>query len=315
MKLSIIVPVYNVEKYLPQCLDSLVEQTIDDYEIILVNDGSPDNSQQIIDEYSARFPGLIRCLAIDNGGQGRARNFGLEIAQGEYIGFADSDDQVLPHMFKTMYDAAISSEADVVICDSVAFFPDGREDYMPSPYAESMPLAAAGSCWDKIYRRELLEGIRFPHGLWYEDLSFSAKALYKAKRIVYLPQAMYKYRCGQTSTMRNNNSVRNLEIIEIIEDIRRSLPDIGGTDSFDSLVIGHVLLDSINRVALHKSNDRSAVIEKLRSYCRENVPDLCGSPAFKSQARNRRIIMWLNYHGLHDVSRFIIENKKRLKSK
>ncbi len=312
MKLSIIVPVYNVEKYLPRCLDSLVKQSIDDYELILVNDGSPDNCQQIIDDYKARYPHIIRSLVIDNGGQGRARNFGLDIAQGEYIGFVDSDDWAAPEMFKTMYEAAVSNEAEVVICDAVAVFPDGREEYMPSTYREDMPLAAAGNCWDKIYRRELLEGIRFPHGLWYEDFSFTAKALYRAERIVHIPQAMYCYRCGQQSTMRNNNSRRNLEIIEIIEDIRRSIPDISGTDCFDELIMGHVLLDSINRVALHKSVDRNTVIEKLRLYCRENVADLGASPAFKRQAKNRRIIMWLNYHGLHDVSRLLLSVKRKL---
>ena len=314
MKLSIIVPVYNVEKYLPQCLDSLVNQSIDDYEIILVNDGSPDKSQQIIDEYSARYPGLINCLVIDNGGQGRARNFGLDIARGEYIGFVDSDDWAEPEMFKTMYDAAVANMADIVICDAVAFFPDGREEAMPSTYSEDMPLTAAGNCWDKIYRRQLLEGIRFPHGLWYEDFSFTAKALHRAERIVHIPQPLYKYRCGQASTMRNSNSLRNLEIIDIVEDIRRSIPEINGTACFDELVIGRVLLDSINRVALHKTKDRNMVIDKLRNYCRENVPDLGSSSAFKMQARNRRIVMWLNYHGLHDVSKLLLAVKKSLKN-
>ncbi len=314
MKLSIIIPVYNVERYLPQCLDSLVNQTLDDFEIILVNDGSPDNSQQIIDDYSSRYPGLIRCLVIDNGGQGRARNFGLDLAQGEYIGFVDSDDRAKPDMFKTMYDAAVSNNADVVVCDAVAFFPDGREEHMPSTYRADMPLAAAGNCWDKIYRRQLVEDIRFPHGLWYEDFSFTAKALYRAKSIVYIPEAMYEYRIGHSSTMRNSNSLRNLEIIDIIEDIRRDIPEISGTDCFEELIIGHVLLDSINRVALHKSSNRDEVIEKLRRYSRENVPDLSGSAAFKRQGKNRRIVMWLNYHGLHDVSRLLLEVKKRLKS-
>lgn len=315
MKLSIIVPVYNVEKYLPQCLDSLVKQTLEDYEIIIVNDGSPDKSQQIIDDYSSRYPGLIKSLVIENGGQGRARNFGLDIARGDYIGFADSDDWVEPDMFKTMYDAALDNSADVVICDVVAFFPDGREEYIPSAYREDMPLAAAGSCCDKIFRRQLLEGIRFPVGLWYEDFSFSVKVIYKAKRIVHVKKGMYKYRCGQISTMRNNNSLRNLEIIEIMDDIRKSLPEIDGTDSFDALIIGHVLLDSINRVALHVSKDRNAVIKCLRDYCRENVPDLTGSPAFKRETKNRRIIMWLNYHGLHDISGIILATKRWLKGK
>lgn len=315
MKLSIIVPVYNVEKYLPECLDSLVKQTLDDYEIIVVNDGSPDNSQSIIDEYKASYPGLIRDIVIDNGGQGRARNFGLDMARGDYIGFVDSDDRVEPHMFKTMYDAALENSADVLICDAMAFYPDGREEYLSSAYREDMPLAAAGSCWDKIFRRSLLEGIRFPVGLWYEDFSFSAKALYRAGRTVHLAQALYRYRCGHSSTMRNNNSKRNLEIIQIIEDIRESIPGIGSSDSFRELVLSHVLLDSVNRVALHKSKDRDAVIAKLRAYCRTCVPTLRGCAAFRRQPRNRRIVMWLNYHGMHEASRLLLGLKRKLADK
>lgn len=100
MKLSIIVPVYNVEKYLAQCLDSLVGQTVEDYEIIVVNDGSPDNSQRIIDDYAARYPGLIVPMIKENGGLSSARNLGMNVAKGEFIGFVDSDDWVDETMYE-----------------------------------------------------------------------------------------------------------------------------------------------------------------------------------------------------------------------
>ena len=101
MKLSIIVPVYNVEKFLNKCLDSLIGQTMEDYEIILVDDGSKDASGRICDDYAERYPELVRVLHIDNGGQGRARNFGIETARGEYLGFVDSDDWVETDMYPT----------------------------------------------------------------------------------------------------------------------------------------------------------------------------------------------------------------------
>ena len=102
MKLSIIVPVYKVEEYLGECIDSLLSQTIDDYEIILVDDGSPDNSGKIADEYAAANPDVIRVLHIDNGGQGRARNFALDIAKGDFVGFVDSDDWVTHDTYEKM---------------------------------------------------------------------------------------------------------------------------------------------------------------------------------------------------------------------
>ena len=106
MKLSIIVPVYKVEEYLGECVDSLLSQTIDDYEVILVDDGSPDNSGKIADEYAAANPDMIRVLHIDNGGQGRARNFALDIAKGDFVGFVDSDDWVTHDMYEKMYTCA-----------------------------------------------------------------------------------------------------------------------------------------------------------------------------------------------------------------
>ena len=102
MKVSIIVPVYNAEKYLEKCLDSLCCQSLDDYELILINDGSRDSSAQIMESYRGKYPDTVRTLTVENGGQGRARNIGISMAKGDYIGFADSDDWVCPDMFKTV---------------------------------------------------------------------------------------------------------------------------------------------------------------------------------------------------------------------
>lgn len=315
MKVSVIVPVYKVEQYLPKCVDSLVGQTLQELEIILVNDGSPDNSQQIIDEYKLRYPEKIRSLIIDNGGQGRARNFGIDIAEGEYIGFVDSDDWVDPEMFETLYNAAVAADADVSICDAMGMYPDGKEEYMSARYEAKRPLRAAGSCFDKLYRRSLLEGIRFPVGLWYEDLSFSAKALLSAKSVAYTQKPLYRYRIGHPSTMRNNNSKRNLEIISILEDIRAFLGEGRNAEDFQELVINHVLLDSVNRVSLHKSENRDEVIAELRSYVKKYVPSLSGCRPFCDQPRKRRIIMRLNYLGLHDLSKLVLAAKKKLVNK
>ena len=122
MKLSIIVPVYNVEKYLAQCLDSLVGQTVEDYEIIVVNDGSPDNSQRIIDDYAARYPGLIVPMIKENGGLSSARNLGMNVAKGEFIGFVDSDDWVDETMYEKMLEAIERENADIAYCDMEDYY-------------------------------------------------------------------------------------------------------------------------------------------------------------------------------------------------
>ena len=117
MKLSIIVPVYNVRAYLPACLDSLVNQTLDNYEVILVDDGSSDGSAEIIKDYCERYPELIRSIRVENGGQGRARNFAIEMARGDYLGFVDSDDWITADMYEKLYNTAVRENADVVVCD------------------------------------------------------------------------------------------------------------------------------------------------------------------------------------------------------
>ena len=117
MKLSIIVPVYNVEKYLAKCLDSLVHQTVKDYEVIVVNDGSPDNSQSIIDDYAARYPELIVPVLKKNGGVSDARNYGMSIAKGEFFGFIDGDDWADPTMYEKLLAVIERENADMVYCD------------------------------------------------------------------------------------------------------------------------------------------------------------------------------------------------------
>ena len=115
-KVSVIVPVYGVEKYISKCLNSLVNQTLNDIEIIVVNDGTKDNSQKIIDEYVKKYPDKVKSFIKENGGQGSARNYGLKQATGEYIGYVDSDDYVELDMYEKLYNKAINDNLDIAIC-------------------------------------------------------------------------------------------------------------------------------------------------------------------------------------------------------
>ena len=129
MKISVIIPVYNVEKYIVKCLDSLVNQTLENIEIIVVNDGSKDNSQTIIDKYVKKYPKKIKSYIKENGGQGSARNLGLEYAKGEYISFVDSDDWLDLNALEEMYNLAKKDNSDIVICDMIDHFTDGKVLY------------------------------------------------------------------------------------------------------------------------------------------------------------------------------------------
>ena len=306
MKLSIIVPVYKVEEYLGECVDSLLSQTIDDYEIILVDDGSPDNSGKIADEYAAVNPDMIRVLHIDNGGQGRARNFALDIAKGDFVGFVDSDDWVTHDMYEKMYTRAAETGADVVVCDFMERFADGRESMLPASLQDNW-LGSAGSSCNKIFRRSLVGALRFPVGLWYEDFYFSAVMLLRSKHTEFIAEPLYIYRRGQESTMHNNNAAKNLDMLTIMDMLEKEMLPAGYKDDFEFFLVNHVLLDSISRLAKQDAPERKEVIGKLRQYVQAKIPKLSGCGSYKKESRKRRLIMWMNYHGLEDAGQFILK--------
>lgn len=311
MKLSIIVPVYKVEEYLGECVDSLLSQTIDDYEIILVDDGSPDNSGKIADEYAAANPDMIRVLHIDNGGQGRARNFALDIAKGDFVGFVDSDDWVTHDMYEKMYTRAAETGADVVVCDFMERFADGRESMLPASLQDNW-LGSAGSSCNKIFRRSLVGALRFPVGLWYEDFYFSAVMLLRSKHTEFIAEPLYIYRRGQESTMHNNNAAKNLDMLTIMDMLEKEMLPAGYKDDFEFFLVNHVLLDSISRLAKQDAPERKEVIGKLRQYVQAKIPKLSGCGSYKKESRKRRLIMWMNYHGLEDTGQFILKINQTL---
>ncbi len=311
MKLSIIVPVYNAEKYLEKCLDSLVNQTMKDYEIILINDGSPDNSQAVMDRYREQYPELIKTRTVQNGGQGRARNIGIEMAQGEYLGFVDSDDWVSTEMYEKMCRLMDEKNADVVCCDIEEQYADGSRRIVKHS-GDKKSLLSTGSACDKVFRRSKVGNIRFPEGVWYEDFEFSAKVESIASETGNVPEPLYTYRIGHSSTMNNNNTLKNLDILEVMERLKAFMLEKGLREDFEYILINHILLDSVNRVNYQDTSARKEVIGRLRKYVKENLPSLMNCPSYKKESRNRRIIMALNYYGLTGLSKFILNTKKSI---
>lgn len=212
---SIIVPVYNTQQYLRECLDSLVSQTLECLEVVIVNDGSPDNSQQIIDEYIYRYPSKIRAFTIENRGLGEARNYGISKARGKYLGFVDSDDFVRKDMFEMMYTAAIKNNADCILSDYIGAWEDGKQEYVtsvPGEYPDrfdilrySAKYGVVNAC-TKLIDRDLFEKVKFPKG-FYEDLATMPILLSYAKKIYYLREGLYYYRqrSGSITSVKNND--------------------------------------------------------------------------------------------------------------
>lgn len=209
-KVSVIVPVYNVEKYLERCLNSLVNQTLDDIEIIVVNDSSPDESQKIIDNYIQNYPNKVFGYIKPNGGLSDARNFGMGKMSGEYFGFVDGDDYVEETMFEKLYTTAIKEEADLTCCDFYWEYPDHLKKSVDGPYANEKQLLVnmMPTVWNKLYKKQWYEklDVKFPIGLRYEDSSFSIRIAPFINKIAYVNEPLIYYVQRQDSITYTQNS-------------------------------------------------------------------------------------------------------------
>ncbi len=226
VKISIIIPVYNVEQYLRKCLDSCINQTFKNIEIIVVNDCSPDNSDVIMREYEQKYQGLVKCIYLEkNIKQGGARNRGLEVAQGEYIMFVDSDDWIEDDMCEQLYKSASNNNADLVICDWYKVFESrteiyhtlGKNDESADDIKNDEMLSKIFSqfmnatSWCKLYKKSLIEklGYKFPEDIFFEDSAVVWIWILTADKINYVKKPLYNYLIRRDSTLNQPKKLEN----------------------------------------------------------------------------------------------------------
>lgn len=254
--ISIIVPVYKVEKYLKRCIDTIINQTYKNLEIILVDDGSPDNSGNICDEY-AKKDGRIKVIHKENGGQSSARNAGLDIAKGEYIGFVDSDDYIDEEMYEKLIKIALDTDADIVECECRAGKSDnfsvfGKNTRTMEIYNNIESLekfyfgeqinGIANMVWDKLYKRYLFDKIRFLDGYNRgEDANITPKLLYSSKKIVKYNYNYYNY-CVESpdSSSLSENIKKYTDPVVLFDDLREFWKKNKQT-KYENLITGHLL--------------------------------------------------------------------------
>lgn len=222
--ISVIVPIYKVEQYLDECVRSIVEQTYPHLEIILVDDGSPDNCGAICDAWAER-DSRIRVIHKPNGGLSDARNAGLEIASGDYIAFVDSDDWIEPEMYEHMLEALVKEDADICACRIASCFPDRRAEwgcpgYRVAGSEETLAMlyddaSYPVSAWNKLYRRRCWETLRFPLGKICEDAFTTYQLIHTANKIVQLPEALYCYRIRPESIMTSRFTPKRMDEEEV----------------------------------------------------------------------------------------------------
>ncbi len=243
IKVSVIVPVHNSASYLHKCVDSLLAQTLPEIEIILVDDASTDSSRELMEDYRRRSP-KIRCLYLnENIRQGGARNRGLQIAQGEYIAFVDSDDWGEPDMCRMLYNSAEGADMcgadywidrDGDLQDVRLNYGDGTE--MTTQKRETF-LSGCGYFWSRIYRRDFLEkhSLRFPENVYYEDAYFNFVTALYAENCVKAPGQYYHYYQSPDSTVRKNGT-HQYERIAIPSLILRDCKARGIYDEYKDLI-------------------------------------------------------------------------------
>lgn len=215
---SVIVAVYNIEEYLPRCIDSILAQTYRNLEIILVDDGSTDSSGSICDNY-AQKDRRIKVIHKKNGGLSDARNAGLDKASGDYIGFVDGDDWIDEDMYRAMYEACEKEKAQIAACRYKQITRSGIIDASAGnsvslSKAEALEIYVCGderyliynSVWSKLFAKELIFGMRFPVGKNSEDIMFTTKAFCKMERLAYLDKAYYNYVLDREGSIMNEKA-------------------------------------------------------------------------------------------------------------
>jgi len=221
-KVSIIVPVYNTEKYLDKCLNSLVNQTLQDIEIIVVNDGSKDNSETIINKFKQNYSDKIVYLNKENGGLSDARNYAIPYVKSEYIGFVDSDDYVELDMFEKMYNIAIEKNLDLVECNFNWEYPNKIKEDCGFNYLTKGDLFLLGRVMvcNKLFKASIIKenNIIFPKSLNYEDIEFFYKLAPYVEDSYLLPNSFYHYIQRENSIINNQNE-KTADIFIILNNI------------------------------------------------------------------------------------------------
>lgn len=284
--ISVIVPVYNVEKYLPKCINSILNQTIKNLEIILVDDGSKDNSGKICDEFSKKDNRII-VIHKENNGLSSARNAGLEIAKGNYIGFVDSDDWLDENMYEILLKLIKDNDADISCCK---FFKTANsEELIPSINNEVIEsftnieglnnfyndlYSQTVVAWNKLYSKKLFDNVTYPIGKIHEDEGTTYKLFYKADKIIYTNRPLYYYRITPNSITTSKFNKKRLDILDIYDEKVKFIKSINN-NSLYSKTLKWYLFNLINCYFECSNNieDNNKYLNSIKSKISEIYKD------------------------------------------
>ena len=295
-KLSIVAAVYNLEKYLPRCLDALVNQTLQDIEIICVDDGSTDSAPQIIEEYAAKYPEKVKAYHKPNGGEFTTRNYGLERATGEYVTFVDTDDYVDLTWAEKLYNAAKANDADIAVCgferidletgkvvstNMTHFGNTVREVNSKDDFV----LFINTSPWNKIYKLEKVKDLRFLSFRGFNDMIFLVSSYTKIKKIAFVPEALYHYYLRYDSQIHtvNKQDVENFKkyLLELKELYIKENKFEEMKYILDMFAFIHLGISVMYRASYDKSIDMKKMMKETIQYLDTNFGTWRKSPFLK----------------------------------
>ncbi len=300
MKVSVIVPVYNVEKYIIKCLESIQRQTLEDFECIIINDGSKDNSIELAKEFIKDDPRFF-VVNKKNGGLSDARNYGLDLALGEYLCFVDSDDYIDETMLEKTYENAVENDSDIVCFDLYYTYEDGRKeisrgaDFTVSSYTDSKEIIFINnSANNKLYRHTFMRNKYFIKGMWYEDLASVPVWLAQAKRVSYVDEGLYYY-------VQRNGSISHSadpRIFDIYKSLAHIKEELGITHKeLSALYQKHCVLATTLRIREIEDKDvRREYFEKNTDLLEENDPDWYENTKKMDYSYKHRIVFYLMKH-------------------
>ena len=298
---SLIVPIYKIEEYLPKCIGSVLAQKCRDYELLLIDDGSPDASGKLIDEYAAEYPDRIRAIHQPNGGAGAARNHGIQLAKGEYILFVDGDDYLDDTLLRDLSEEISKTHAQLYL-----FGAHVEKDGVKN--SELHELIEAGKItngeadpklffgvmapWNRAYHKSLFANIEFASKVWYEDIRVVTKINALAETVVRLPKPYYHYLQREGSAMNNKNSERNVEIIYAFDDILKWFEAENLLEKYrneiEFLAIEHLLIAASVRVL--QIDRKHHLIADFRTYMETHFKKFAFNPHLQLLDKNKRLI-------------------------
>lgn len=229
IKISIIVPIYNKEKYLIKCIDSIINQTFSDFELILIDDGSSDWSPRICDQYS-KIDKRITIIHKENGGISDARNVGLKLAKADYVGFVDPDDYIEKDMYEKLFFACIKYKSDISMCGRYDIYKNAKNTRFSFKWLKLWSAKEAiknllqwnnidSALWDKIFKRELFEDILFPVWKYHEDIFVLVKILSKTNKVAHIGESKYYY-CHRINSITSETfSLRRMALLEAAKEV------------------------------------------------------------------------------------------------